>query len=660
MSKLIHSDSWKNLLEKLNIYEDKWSEDGRLQKALIFTDDGYLATHGKRFKLTEMADDAGNSYLTNFNRNGLQLNITVSGEIASLQLPSIDGDDKIEVTAPVENGNFTIQHATAGNNSYTLQPSLTNGKLSLPHIGFDKWGHHTNTLSSKLEVDVDKTNQESNALTDSTYYLWFGKGNGSQYANYNENIKVTSSGLYAPTFYENNKALANIYAKKDTYANASTYGLVKLSDSTEDGNTGTGGTIAATPKAVYDALAAAKKHADNLVGSLNGALVYKGLISSQDDVTNAQNKAAVGHTYRVNTADTYTINGSNVKLEVGDLLIVQKVSETSVTWTVAQTNLDGAVTTKKTLTAGQLLVGNGSHDIKPFAGALTTGQVLTWGTQGLEWKDAWRSITVGTTSINNNVSLTLKGENGVNVTATADGNITITGTTYTIATATKAGLVKPASVISKPTLQTISDNSNRYYSVEMDTTGNMFVNVPWANTTYSAPTDGGLVLDGTAFKANLKQYTKADREISDNNKLYAVRLDKNGYLSVKVPWKNTTYEAGTGLSLDGTTFSLTAAGTSLGGVKNGDQDYANNAGWLQSPINNGIVYYKDTNTWRNVKALKLDNLNDSDTKNNGVQEILQTTIGAEALTFGESFAYDNGELELVWMEVTSSGITYAV
>lgn len=53
------------------------------------------------------------------------------------------------------------------------------------------------------------------------------------------------------------------------------------------------------------------------------------------------------------------------------------------------------------------------------------------------------------------------------------------GTTYDIATASTAGLVKPISVITKPTLNSVTTTSGRYYSVQMSSDGNMFVNVPW-------------------------------------------------------------------------------------------------------------------------------------------------------------------------------------
>lgn len=54
-----------------------------------------------------------------------------------------------------------------------------------------------------------------------------------------------------------------------------------------------------------------------------------------------------------------------------------------------------------------------------------------------------------------------------------------TNTTYSVATASKEGLVKPVSVITKPTLNPVTTTSGKYYQVQMSSDGNMFVNVPW-------------------------------------------------------------------------------------------------------------------------------------------------------------------------------------
>lgn len=64
----------------------------------------------------------------------------------------------------------------------------------------------------------------------------------------------------------------------------------------------------------------------------------------------------------------------------------------------------------------------------------------------------------------------------------------------------------------------------------------------------------------STYTLNLSSVTSLGT-LGTTDKLYAVGVDKNGKLCVSVPWTNTdtntTYSAGTGLSLSGTTFNLT-------------------------------------------------------------------------------------------------------
>ena len=92
-----------------------------------------------------------------------------------------------------------------------------------------------------------------------------------------------------------------------------------------------------------------------------------------------------------------------------------------------------------------------------------------------------------------------------------------------IATLSTAGLVKSTAT---------GKTANRDYYVEVDSNGIMKVNVPWTdnNTTYSAGT--GLSLSGTTFSVKTGY--------SESGKNYAVKTDTNGNLYVNVPWVNTT------------------------------------------------------------------------------------------------------------------------
>lgn len=120
--------------------------------------------------------------------------------------------------------------------------------------------------------------------------------------------------------------------------------------------------------------------------------------------------------------------------------------------------------------------------------------------------------------------------------------------------------------------------SGKNYKVQLDSSGNAYVNVPWTNndTTYNEATADtlGLVKIGYA----------------SNGKNYAVLLD-NGKMYVNVPWTDTN-----------TTYGVVGANGSTGLVKNGST-VTNASGYTACPIVNGIPYYKDTNTtYANMKA----------------------------------------------------------
>lgn len=127
---------------------------------------------------------------------------------------------------------------------------------------------------------------------------------------------------------------------------------------------------------------------------------------------------------------------------------------------------------------------------------------------------------------------------------------------YGVATSTTLGLVR----IGYP-------ESGKNYPVELNSSNQMYVNVPWtdSNTTYSA--GAGLSLSGTAFSlvkatpTTLGGVKVSSTEIStvstvaattfgSQNRIYPVQLaypsgsagtDGNKVLSVYVPWENTTY-----------------------------------------------------------------------------------------------------------------------
>lgn len=181
----------------------------------------------------------------------------------------------------------------------------------------------------------------------------------------------------------NNYALTNIIEVLNSYGTEEEKGLVKLSDkyslaeneeleNVPDVNDG----IAATPKAVVSALENAKAYTNEQIAAsfaANDAMVFKGTIGIEADGATDTDLPTAGYsagwTYKVVTAGTY----AGYACEVGDMIIAindgQEVNNTvsSADWTVVQSNIDGAVTAGSTLTANQIILGNGSKTIKTLA-----------------------------------------------------------------------------------------------------------------------------------------------------------------------------------------------------------------------------------------------------------------------------------------------------
>ena len=139
------------------------------------------------------------------------------------------------------------------------------------------------------------------------------------------------------------------------------------------------------------------------------------------------------------------------------------------------------------------------------------------------------SSTTGETVYTAHSGIIIDG-NGIRFTADNRPSYRVPGEDYVdlvissdIATSSNAGLVKST---------TTGKTENRDYMVEVNPDGTMKVNVPWVNTntTYSAGT--GLSLSGTTFSVKTGY--------SESGKNYAVKTDTNGNLYVNVPWVNTT------------------------------------------------------------------------------------------------------------------------
>nr|DAU67387.1 MAG TPA: Receptor recognition protein, Long tail, Helical sandwich, Tail fiber [Crassvirales sp.] len=143
---------------------------------------------------------------------------------------------------------------------------------------------------------------------------------------------------------------------------------------------------------------------------------------------------------------------------------------------------------------------------------------------------------------------------------------TDTNTIYNVATTSANGLMSSSDKSKLDGIQAGADAVSFSRSLSSGTKIGT-ININGTNTDIYAPTAGEPVEYGVATSATLGLVRIGYPESGKN---YPVELNSSNQMYVNVPWtdNNTTYSAGVGLSLSGTAFSLVkATPTTLGGVK---------------------------------------------------------------------------------------------
>lgn len=143
---------------------------------------------------------------------------------------------------------------------------------------------------------------------------------------------------------------------------------------------------------------------------------------------------------------------------------------------------------------------------------------------------------------------------------------TDTNTTYNVATTSANGLMSSSDKSKLDGIQAGADAVSFSRSLSSGTKIGT-ININGVNTHIYAPTVGEPVEYGVATSTTLGLVRIGYPESGKN---YPVELNSSNQMYVNVPWtdNNTTYSAGAGLSLSGTAFSLVkATPTTLGGVK---------------------------------------------------------------------------------------------
>lgn len=143
---------------------------------------------------------------------------------------------------------------------------------------------------------------------------------------------------------------------------------------------------------------------------------------------------------------------------------------------------------------------------------------------------------------------------------------TDTNTIYNVATTSANGLMSSSDKSKLDGIQAGADAVSFSRSLSSGTKIGT-ININGVNTNIYAPTVGEPVKYGVATSTTLGLVRIGYPESGKN---YPVELNSSNQMYVNVPWtdNNTTYSAGAGLSLSGTAFSLVkATPTTLGGVK---------------------------------------------------------------------------------------------
>ncbi|MGL4373881.1 MAG: hypothetical protein ACRCS6_08880 [Turicibacter sp.] len=622
------------------------------------------------------------------------LTVTVAGESKTVKLPVIGVANGTATTATLSaDGKITVSHANVGT-AGTYGPSAdSDSTINVAEITTNAQGH----VSAVTNRTATLNRVKRTASSGSGALLFAPSSAGTGEVNFNTAIAVSGGNLSATTFTEGGTLLSAKYADlahKSVKGTTSALGHVTLSDSTSTSAYVDG--VAATPKAVGDALKAAKSYADGILAA-NDAMVFKGTLGTGGTVTSLPVKGySAGWTYRVVTAGTY----AGVVCEIGDLIIAvvnSNGTETTVTnahWTVAQTNIDGAVTADANLSASQLLIGKGGvKGIQTLAPG-SNGQVLKINASGVPaWAsdintDTWRQITVGGTALLGTATNT----GALNFAAASGSGITVSGASGTVTIGSSFGALGIFNGSDANALGSYSPTS-----------------------ALSLAFGGGLQAGITGDKINVSHINKITAQTT--NKLGSITYDANGHItgftevtSLKNPYavsfgvgsSLTSYDgsgavsfkiaAGTTSGTGSSDFSLSASHT--GGVVTITPTYtkkyrsvgfyaSNTTGTVTSahadtnfdqlklkPGNANVtlgwdatakamtISTIDTNTWRKVTACKLGSTT--------AGQMLSTSIGTDDLEFSSDFAWsgDNSasaKLHMVWTEVAEDGtITYAV
>ena len=694
MEKLIYAKSKAGL-------ELAWSDlalgTSAIYRSIVFTEDGYLYTHGKFFRIL----DATAAFSATYANNIVSLKDGAGNTFVSFDrgIHSVTGDTYVSATTT--NGAVTLTHATpitAGSVGPTADSSTS---IVVPRLTYNAAGHLTAATTWTATLNQVQTNISSTGVQ----YLTFASSSTAGTSELNKNTALTynaATGLLSATGLAgtlNNKLTLTLNGTANEYNNSAATS-VSFYAPTLAGTSGqllksggASGPVWDTPVITINGsstndqipTAAAVWSAIGTGIGANDAMIFKGAINASANPNYPS--GVTGDTWKISVAGK--IGGaSGVNVEAGDTIIcvTDNAGGTQATvgsnWTILQTNIDGAVTTGGAIAQGALVIGAGSSSVSTLPNAATAGWLLigNTGTNSPTWTAPGSfTVQVGGTNFGSayspTASKTVNFVAGTNVSLTPSGNnITIASvdTNYypTAFSWTGGGAAGPtgkltmsgASEISFAAIPSASDTASGVVTTGTQTfagaktfnstiTGSITGNAGSA-TNIAGGTTGAIVYQSgagaTAFlAASAVNGYVLKYNTTTNAPYWAVETDTH-YISKNIVGASSTATANA---------IATNAELYLNHIENGSVTSAHkitgSGATTVAADASGNITISSTNSWRDVKAYFLS------------APSTQATINQAELKFGDEFLWNGnttaGEIKLAWAEVSETGvITYAV
>ena len=253
----------------------------------------------------------------------------VTGKPTSNQTPAFGGTATISQVSQSTTGQVTVTDRTI---------KIPNSEASTSASGL---------MSSTDKTKLDGIAEGANAYTHPSYTARTGKPTGNQTPAFGE--AATVSQITSDATGHVTGATDRTIKIPNTEATTSTAGLMSASDKSKLDGIATGATKVTVDSAMSTTSTnpvqnkVVKQAIDDAIAA-SDAMIFKGTLGTSGDITALPTTYKTGWTYRVITAGTYAGN----VCEVGDLIVALKDRSGSGNldsdWTVAQTNINGAIT----------------------------------------------------------------------------------------------------------------------------------------------------------------------------------------------------------------------------------------------------------------------------------------------------------------------------